>query len=92
MLADLDAPSPAGPVAEAEDVDDLVRRKRLEQLRIAARDLLGLDDLEATTAALAELAADVLRRLARWPGSTAWRSSAWASSAAASSTTPATST
>ncbi len=39
----------------------LVRWKRLELLRIAARDLLGLDRLEQTGAALARLADDVLR-------------------------------
>jgi len=42
------------------DPDDLVAWKELELLRIAARDLTGLDDLTATTAALARLAADVL--------------------------------
>jgi glutamate-ammonia-ligase adenylyltransferase len=39
--------------------DEVVRWKRLELLRIAARDLLGLDRLETTVALLAELAADV---------------------------------
>ena len=39
---------------------DLVRWKHLELLRIAARDLIGLDALAATTAALAALADDVL--------------------------------
>jgi glutamate-ammonia-ligase adenylyltransferase len=43
------------------DPDGLVRWKDREFLRIAARDLSGIDDLAATTAALADLAADVLR-------------------------------
>jgi glutamate-ammonia-ligase adenylyltransferase len=41
-------------------VDELVAWKQQELLRIAARDLLGLDRLEVTGAALADLAADVL--------------------------------
>jgi [glutamine synthetase] adenylyltransferase / [glutamine synthetase]-adenylyl-L-tyrosine phosphorylase len=52
----------------AVDVDGLVRWKRLEQLRIMARDLLGLDDLETTTAALAELARAVLGAAVRIAG------------------------
>jgi glutamate-ammonia-ligase adenylyltransferase len=40
--------------------DDLRRWKRLELLRIAARDLLGLDDLPVVGAALARLATEVL--------------------------------
>jgi len=68
VLAALDAPPPAGPVAEADDVGDLVRRKRLAQLRITARDLLGRDDLEATTAALSDLAAGVLDASVRLAG------------------------
>jgi glutamate-ammonia-ligase adenylyltransferase len=40
--------------------DELVRWKQLELLRIAARDLIGLDPLERTTVALADLSADVL--------------------------------
>jgi glutamate-ammonia-ligase adenylyltransferase len=65
VLADLDTA-----VADGTDVDadDLVRWKRLEQLRIMARDLLGLDDLETTTAALAGLAAAVLRAAVRIGG------------------------
>jgi glutamate-ammonia-ligase adenylyltransferase len=57
VLADLghrppvDAGSPAA----------LAAWKRLELLRIAARDLTGLDDLETVVAALADLADDVLR-------------------------------
>jgi glutamate-ammonia-ligase adenylyltransferase len=71
VLADLDAPVPdrIGPGTDADaDVDELVRWKRLEQLRIMARDLLGLDDLEITTAALADLAAAVLRAAVRLAG------------------------
>jgi glutamate-ammonia-ligase adenylyltransferase len=57
VLADLghrppvDAGSPAA----------LAAWKRLELLRIAARDLTGLDDLETVVAALADLADDVLQ-------------------------------
>jgi glutamate-ammonia-ligase adenylyltransferase len=40
---------------------DLVTWNRREYLRIAARDLLGLDGIEAVGAGLARLAADVLR-------------------------------
>jgi len=52
----------------AVDVDGLVGWKRLEQLRIMARDLLGVDDLETTTAALAELARTVLGAAVRIAG------------------------
>ena len=40
--------------------DDVRRWKRLELLRIAARDLLGLDDLPVVGASLARLASEVL--------------------------------
>jgi glutamate-ammonia-ligase adenylyltransferase len=65
VLADLDTTVPAG-----TDVDavGLLRWKRLEQLRIVARDLVGLDDLETTTAALAELGAAVLGSAVRIAG------------------------
>ena len=43
------------PLPEPGDVEGLVRWKAREILRIAARDLSGLDGLEATTAALALL-------------------------------------
>jgi glutamate-ammonia-ligase adenylyltransferase len=56
VLADLDR----RPVLE--DGADLRRWKRLELLRIAARDLLGLDDLPVVGAALARLAREVLQR------------------------------
>lgn len=42
------------------DVESLVQWKQLEYLRIAARDLIGRDELEATGGALAQLAVDVL--------------------------------
>ncbi len=56
VLADLDAPVPIS----AESPERLVATKRLEYLRIAARDLTRLDALEATGAALAALGRDVL--------------------------------
>lgn len=42
-------------------IDALARWKQHELLRIAARDLLAIDDLEATSGLVAELAADVLQ-------------------------------
>ncbi|CAN5825359.1 bifunctional [glutamine synthetase] adenylyltransferase/[glutamine synthetase]-adenylyl-L-tyrosine phosphorylase [soil metagenome] len=48
------------PTAELGDAESLVTWKRLEFLRIAARDLLDLDLLEVSAAALASLATDVL--------------------------------
>ncbi|MGH9244159.1 MAG: bifunctional [glutamine synthetase] adenylyltransferase/[glutamine synthetase]-adenylyl-L-tyrosine phosphorylase [Acidimicrobiales bacterium] len=62
VLADLDTRRPL-----ADDVEpaDLVRWKRLEFLRIAARDLLGRVPLETTGAALAVLAADVFEAVFR---------------------------
>ncbi|HTT87318.1 MAG TPA: hypothetical protein VMF60_08125, partial [Acidimicrobiales bacterium] len=56
VLAALDRPV----VIDGADADALARSKRLELLRIAARDLLGRDPLEAVGAALADLAAAVL--------------------------------
>lgn len=44
----------------------VARWKRLETMRIAARDLLGMDSLEATGEALADLADDVLRASWAW--------------------------
>jgi [glutamine synthetase] adenylyltransferase / [glutamine synthetase]-adenylyl-L-tyrosine phosphorylase len=46
---------------DAEHVDELVLAQRREELRIAARDLLALDPLEETVAAISALAADVVR-------------------------------
>jgi len=48
------------PPLDNATVDQLVAWKHLEYLRIAARDLTGLDSLEATGAALSGLARDVL--------------------------------
>jgi glutamate-ammonia-ligase adenylyltransferase len=56
VLSDLDTRQPV----EADDVDRLRRWKRLELLRVAARDLLGIDDLPDVGQALATLADDVL--------------------------------
>ena len=56
VLADLDH----RPVLDRFDPASLARWKHLELLRIAGRDLLGTDKLEATGAALARLADDVL--------------------------------
>jgi glutamate-ammonia-ligase adenylyltransferase len=44
-----------------DDPASLARTYRRELLRIAARDLLGIDDLRATTAALTEAAAGAIR-------------------------------
>jgi [glutamine synthetase] adenylyltransferase / [glutamine synthetase]-adenylyl-L-tyrosine phosphorylase len=68
VLADLATAVTDG---SAVDIDGLVRWKRLEQLRIMARDLLGLDDLVTTTAALAELATAVLGAAVRIAGADA---------------------
>ena len=48
------------PAVPGDDPEELTRRARLAELHIAARDLLGLDELEETGAALARLAAVVL--------------------------------
>ena len=48
------------PAIAAATGDELRRWKGLEELRIAARDLLGVDSLDVTVAALAALAIDVL--------------------------------
>jgi len=57
VLADLDRPVGVG----TGDTESLRRWKRLELLRIAGRDLLGVDDLAAVGAALANMADAVLR-------------------------------
>ena len=59
ILAHLDDRPP--PPAPAKGVEALARWKRREYLRIAARDLLGHDQLPQVGAALAALAEDVLR-------------------------------
>ncbi len=56
VLVDLDSRPPL----DAATTDRLAEWKKLEFLRIAARDLTGLDDLVAASAALADLADDVL--------------------------------
>ncbi len=62
-----DAGSNAGHTAPGSGRDqspvapDLARAKRLETLRIAARDLLGLDDVEAVGAGLSRLASGLLQ-------------------------------
>ena len=61
VLDDLDA-RPDDRVATA---DQLVRWKRHELLRIAARDLLGCDPVETVAAALADMASDALRGAVR---------------------------
>ncbi|MEA2535057.1 MAG: [glutamine synthetase] adenylyltransferase / [glutamine synthetase]-adenylyl-L-tyrosine [Actinomycetota bacterium] len=64
VLADLDRRR----LPEAATTGELVRWKRLEYLRIAARDLLGLDGLDLVGAALAEMAEDVMRGALRLAG------------------------
>ncbi|HET6793710.1 MAG TPA: hypothetical protein VFH45_04680, partial [Acidimicrobiales bacterium] len=54
-------PDPPGVPAPVDDWSELARWKRRELLRIAGRDLTGLDTLELTGAALADMADDVLR-------------------------------
>jgi glutamate-ammonia-ligase adenylyltransferase len=49
------------PAPTTGDPTEIVGWKRRELLRVAARDLTGVDDLEATTSALSQLATDVLR-------------------------------
>jgi glutamate-ammonia-ligase adenylyltransferase len=57
VLADLDA----RPALDITDRATLVRWKALEEIRVAARDLLGIDDLATTVGAVSALAGDVLR-------------------------------
>jgi [glutamine synthetase] adenylyltransferase / [glutamine synthetase]-adenylyl-L-tyrosine phosphorylase len=61
VLSDLDQRPPCN----FDHVDELVRWKRLELLRIAARDLVGRDSLEVVGANLAHLAEDVLAGAAK---------------------------
>ena len=62
VLADLDRPVPTA----VDDADSLRRWKRLELLRIAARDLMGLDDLVIVGRALAAMADVVLQQSCRF--------------------------
>jgi glutamate-ammonia-ligase adenylyltransferase len=68
VLAALEARPPLD--ADAVDADGLVRWRRLEFARVAARDLLGLDRLEDTGTALAAIAADVFDVACRLAGAT----------------------
>jgi [glutamine synthetase] adenylyltransferase / [glutamine synthetase]-adenylyl-L-tyrosine phosphorylase len=62
---------PELPVDVSEDaIAQLVTWKRREYLRIAARDLLGLDSVDVVTEQLAGLARDVLRSAVRLAGAT----------------------
>ena len=61
VLTELDRPVPAG----ADDISELKAWKGKELLRIAARDLLGLDPLQTVVAALSELAEGVLEAACR---------------------------
>jgi [glutamine synthetase] adenylyltransferase / [glutamine synthetase]-adenylyl-L-tyrosine phosphorylase len=61
VLAGLDEPL----VFDIENADALRRWKRLELLRVAARDLLGIDDLAAVGQQLATMADVVLRHAVR---------------------------
>jgi glutamate-ammonia-ligase adenylyltransferase len=60
-----DAPREGPP---SDGVAPVVEWKRRELLRVAARDLTGVDGLEATTSALARLATDVLQRVLHLTG------------------------
>ncbi len=63
VLADLETPIDLAACAEAAGgARGLARAKRLELLRIAARDLLGLDRLEEVGTNLADLAAGILQQ------------------------------
>jgi glutamate-ammonia-ligase adenylyltransferase len=64
VLADLDRSVPV----TIEDTDTLRRWKRLELLRIAARDLRGTDDLAVVGRSLATMADTVLREAVRLAG------------------------
>nr|MBA2626154.1 bifunctional glutamine-synthetase adenylyltransferase/deadenyltransferase [Acidimicrobiia bacterium] len=59
VLAALDVRAPV-PSGDELDEDSLVAWHQREHLRIAARDLRGLDELPAVACALSQLAADVL--------------------------------
>jgi glutamate-ammonia-ligase adenylyltransferase len=62
VLAELDRLSePTAPVSGDHPASELARAKGLEMLRIAARDLLGLDSVEQVGTALSELASRLLQ-------------------------------
>ena len=63
-----EGPDEPVPVGDATGADDLVRRHRLELLRLGARDLAGVDDLRATTAGLSAAADGVLHAALRLSG------------------------
>jgi glutamate-ammonia-ligase adenylyltransferase len=65
VLSRIDAPTALLAVHTAGDVDSVSRAKRLELLRIAARDLCGLDELEAVGRQLSDLADAVLGSASR---------------------------
>ncbi len=56
------------PPVTGATVEELVRWKDLEELRIAARDLLDLDPVEVTVAAISALATDVVEAALRLVG------------------------
>ena len=56
------------PPVTGATVEELIRWKDLEELRIAARDLLDLDPLEVTVAAISALATDVVEAALRLVG------------------------
>jgi len=56
--------------AQADTVEDLVRRKRLSLLGVAAQDLAGLYDLEQVTGSLSRVADRVLTGAVRLAGAT----------------------
>jgi glutamate-ammonia-ligase adenylyltransferase len=67
VLADLDGPEPAFP--PAGPYTDIRRRKELGVLRIAARDLLGRDDVAEVGRRLSRLAEEVVAEALAWaPG------------------------
>jgi glutamate-ammonia-ligase adenylyltransferase len=62
VLGHLDRPVLLGPGPAGDPATAIARTKHLELLRIAARDLLGMDGVELIGAALSSLAADLLRQ------------------------------
>jgi glutamate-ammonia-ligase adenylyltransferase len=70
VLSDLATPVDVRPEAARPPGEALARAKQREVLRVAARDLLGLDDLEQTGAALSALAARLLEAACELTAST----------------------